>query len=94
MQSKQLIVLALIAPAAGCTSPPPVTAPAECDNQAAQSIVGKAYTTALGEEAKRRTHAQRVRVVRPGEMVTMDFDSRRLTIDLDAQGKVVRARCS
>jgi hypothetical protein len=74
--------------------PPPVFAPGECDAQSAQFIVGKPYNTPLGEEARQRARAERVRAVRPGDMITMEFDARRLTIDLDAQGVVVRARCS
>ena len=74
--------------------PPPVFAPGECDAQNVQSIVGETYNTPLGEEARQRSRAERVRVVRPGDMVTMEFDARRLTIDLDAQGKVVRVRCT
>ena len=32
-----------------------------------------------------------LRTVRPGEMVTMDFRADRLTVEVDAQGKILRA---
>jgi hypothetical protein len=39
------------------------------------------------------TGATIVRIVRPGEAVTMDYREDRLTLELDAAGKVVSARC-
>ncbi|HUR88403.1 MAG TPA: I78 family peptidase inhibitor [Ramlibacter sp.] len=74
--------------------PPPVFAPGECDAQAAQAFVGKPYNTPLGEQARQSARAERVRAVRPGDMVTQEFDARRLTIDVDGQGNVARVRCS
>ena len=32
-----------------------------------------------------------LRTVRPGEMMTMDFRADRLTVEVDAQGKILRA---
>ena len=100
---QRLLFLPIAAALAACAQqppqvpdapPPPVFAPGECDAQAAQFIVGKPYNTPLGEEARQRARAERVRAVRPGDMITMEFDARRLTIELDAQGVVTRARCS
>jgi len=73
--------------------PPPVIAPGQCNDSAAQYAVGKVIDARLAEELRVRTSAQRVRLVRPGQMVTMEFDAGRLTLDLDANDKVVRARC-
>ena len=102
--ARLLPAAALLAAAAGCTVPlpqpvpealpPPVIVPGECDAQAAQFALGRPYNTPLGEEMRQHAHAERVRALRPGDMVTMEFDARRLTIDLDGEGKIVRARCS
>lgn len=73
--------------------PPPVIAPGECDAQGAQFAVGQAYTTPLGEQARARAGAERLRVLRPGDMATMEFNARRLTIEIDAAGKVATVRC-
>ncbi|MBX6373026.1 MAG: hypothetical protein IRZ13_02175 [Acetobacteraceae bacterium] len=35
----------------------------------------------------------RLRILRPGMMATMDFDSRRLNIHLDQEERVVRLAC-
>lgn len=80
-------------PAVPEAPPPPVFAPGECDSQAAQFAVGQAYDAAKGEEMRRRAGAERLRAVRPGQMVTMEFDARRLTAQLDEQGRVAAARC-
>lgn len=73
--------------------PPPVIAPGECNDDAAQWAVGKVADAKLTEAVRVRANAQRVRVVRPGQMVTMEFDASRLTLNVDAAGKIVRARC-
>ncbi len=85
---------------AGCAQEPPQVPPAppviasgQCDESAAQFAVGKPANGPLAEEARGRSSAQRVRMVHPGQMVTMEFDVTRLTLDVDAAGKVVRARC-
>jgi hypothetical protein len=73
--------------------PPPVFVAEECDGQAAQFALGQPFNGPLGEDARKRTRAERLRVVRPGDMVTMEFDARRLTLELDTQGRVVAERC-
>ena len=73
--------------------PPPVIAPNQCNDAAAQFAVGKPADAKLAEEARVRASALRVRMVHPGQMVTMEFDASRLTIDVDAGGKVVSVRC-
>ena len=94
--------IAALASLAGCAAPPPdvpdappppVFAPGECDAQAAQFAVGQPYNEALGEQARVRSRAERMRALRPGDMTTMEFNARRLTIDVDGAGKVVAARC-
>jgi len=72
---------------------PPVISPGQCNESAAQYAVGRVADAKLAEEVRVRASAQRVRMVRPGQMVTMEFDAGRLTLDIDANGKVVRARC-
>ena len=80
-------------PAVPEAPPPPVFAPGECDGQAALFALGQPYTDALRDKARDASRAERVRVIRPGEMVTMDFDARRLTLVVDDTGRVERARC-
>ena len=64
-----------------------------CDVTDAKELIGQNYDEALAKRAKDMTGTATVRVKRPGEMVTMDYREDRLTLELDAAGKVVSARC-
>jgi len=87
----------------GCTTPAPPpaasgpapAAPAAgiCNTQGAQFAVGKAAGAGLVEEARQRSGAYMARVLRPNQVVTMEFNAQRLNLDVDAAGVVLRARC-
>ena len=64
-----------------------------CDAEDVQSWVGHDLPNDGAGRAREATGSAVVRIVRPGEAVTMDFRADRLTISLDAAGKVVSARC-
>lgn len=91
-------VLAFVALAA-CAQQQPPQPPAPppsssaCNATPAQFAVGQAGTAELGDRAMRAAGAQRYRFLRPGQVVTLEFDSGRLNLDLDAGGKVIRVRC-
>jgi hypothetical protein len=73
--------------------PPPPSAPGSCNAEAAQFAVGQAYGEALADQVRRRSGAALVRTLRPGQIVTLEFSSERLTLDLDGSGRVTRVRC-
>lgn len=82
----------------GTTAVPPAGAGAapvggDCGAQGAQWAVGKMGTAKVVEEARVRAGARMARVLRPGQMITKEFDSQRLNLEVDATGKVVGARC-
>ncbi|QNP48044.1 I78 family peptidase inhibitor [Diaphorobacter aerolatus] len=91
------------APAATTTAPPPSapepigksTAPPGdiCNTQAAQWAVGKTPTVKVTEDARVRSGARMARVLRPGQVVTKEFDQQRLNLEIDAGGKIIAARC-
>ncbi|HEY0333786.1 MAG TPA: I78 family peptidase inhibitor [Stenotrophomonas sp.] len=70
--------------------PPPI---GSCDASQLQSLVGQKVTETLTEQARQDAHATSVRVLEPGQMVTMEFNGERLTLDVDAQHVVTAARC-
>lgn len=72
---------------------PPMNAPGQCNESAAQFAVGQLADAKLAEQARIKAGAQRVRMVRPGQMVTMEYDAGRLTMDVDAAGRVSGVRC-
>jgi hypothetical protein len=64
-----------------------------CDDTKAQGLVGQAGTQDLGARALALTGAARLRWIRPGDAVTMDYRTDRLNIHLDARGRVERLSC-
>jgi hypothetical protein len=90
-------VLAACAQNLPATAPAPVVPPpniaGECKADAAQFAAGQNLSGPLQEDIRVRSHARLVRVIRPGEAVTMDFNAERVNIELDSAGHVVRVRC-
>ena len=82
--------------AASAQSPYPHRSGAEsfvCRNTGLERFVGRQATQQLGREMLTSTGAKVLRWVSPGQMVTMEFRSDRLTIHIDGQGRVQRAAC-
>jgi hypothetical protein len=89
---------------AGCA---PATPPAEevqvpkdqaaeagsCDAAKAQSLVGEQESAAIAEQARQKSGARTVRWLRPGQIVTMEYRNDRLSLQLDAHGKIIAIRC-
>jgi hypothetical protein len=91
---KSLIAaLALSLPACATTPIEEGPAASGCRAEAAAALVGLAATAALGAEALRLSAARRLRWIRPGDMVTMDYSQERLNIHLDPAGRVERLAC-
>lgn len=79
----------------GCASGP-MGAPAVravCDTAAAQFAVGRAFGPELDRELRARSGASVVRVLSPGQAVTMEHNLQRVSLTLDGRGQVVRASC-
>lgn len=106
MKSSSLwLVLIPLAWMAGCASapsassapvaaaPPPTVAAPECNAAGAQFAVGQVATAQLESAAAHRASASTVRSLRPGQVVTMELNSRRLNLDVNAQGRVTAVHC-
>ena len=90
------IVLApLLLAACAQTAQPPAASPSQgtCQAGPAEFAVGQVATPTVVAQAQRRAGAQRARVLRPGQVVTMEFDAGRLNLDVDAGDRVTRVRC-
>ncbi len=99
------IILASIAASVlvGCTTPAPPPAGSvspqagpttgACNAQGAQFAVGKTPGASVVEEARQRSGSYMARVLRPGQVVTMEFNAQRLNLDLNAAGVIIRVRC-
>lgn len=89
-------ITACAAPAPQASQQPVPQPPAQqdsCNATGAQFAVGQSFNTPLAEEARQRAGADTVRALRPNQAVTMEFNGRRLNLDIDAAGTVTRVRC-
>jgi hypothetical protein len=85
----------LLAACAGTPPPSPVppSVGVVCNASRVQFAVGRPLTSNLENEARLRSGAGMVRVIWPGQVVTMEYNERRLNIEVDAAGRVIRVRC-
>lgn len=65
----------------------------ECKSDRGQSMIGRAADDRAIASIRRATHSRTVRVVKPGQPVTMDFRPDRLTVEVDHRNRIVSARC-
>lgn len=86
----------LLLPAAlvlgACATPPPAMT-GQCNADAAQAHVGHPATPEMIEAARRDAGADRVRTLKPGQVVTMEYLAGRLNLHLDADGRIERIAC-
>ena len=66
---------------------------AGCNGAAVQDRIGRLYTAEEQALLRERSGATVLRPVRPGEAISMDFLTHRLTIDLDDHGNITALRC-
>lgn len=82
------------APVSTPASPAPEAPAMTCDADKVQWTLGQLADEALVAKAKMQAGAERMRVIKPGMAVTMDYREDRLNLDVDADNKVTRAYCS
>lgn len=74
--------------------PPPRVADGDaCGAERVQDHIGRAHDAALGEAIRAESGAASMRVVRPGEAVTLDYRADRLNVRLDADGIIAEIVC-
>ena len=81
---------------AACATPAADDAPVasgQCNADAAQKHVGHAASAGMIEAARKDAGADRVRTLRPGQAVTMEYLAGRLNLYLDASGNIERIAC-
>lgn len=98
---KHLTLLAGALLATGCAQQPPAYQPpaappatvGECNAGPAQFAVGRDQNAPLVEEVRQRSGSREARVLRPNQVVTMEFNSQRVNVIVDAANKVAAVRC-
>lgn len=99
----------LLALLAGCSAPqksapakPTVARPigaltappgGRCNPDHAAWATGQPASARVVEQARVRAAARWVRLIHPGEVVSSDFDAARLSLQVDAAGKVKTGTC-
>ncbi|SEM60821.1 Peptidase inhibitor I78 family protein [Sphingomonas gellani] len=63
------------------------------DKSSTGKYVGQPFTAQMGEALRKATGSATLRVVHPGDMVTMNMRPDRLTVRLDAQGRIDSISC-
>jgi starvation-inducible outer membrane lipoprotein len=89
---------ALLISACGSTptsgkAPEPAPVAGRCNAAPAQFDVGRNADAALENEARTRAGAKTVRVLKPNQVVTMEFNAERLSLSVDDAGRVTRVNC-
>ena len=90
-------VVVLLLSVGACTTMPPVDVPRDpatvCVADDASWAIGRAATAEVVERARVDSHSNDVRVIEPGQAVTMDFRADRLNIDDNERGAISGLRC-
>lgn len=72
---------------------PPAPVASRCNAAPAQFAVGRNADAALENDARTRAGAKTVRVLKPNQIVTMEFNAERLNLSVDDAGRVTRVAC-
>lgn len=64
-----------------------------CNAQPAQALIGQNSTARVVEDARVRSGSQLARLLRPGQIVTKEYDPQRLNLEVDGSGRITAARC-
>lgn len=91
---RAIIPLTLAISACAPAQPPEGADPIRvCSPEPLSAMVGQAWSDSMQAEALRLSRARTARVIRPGDMVTMDYRSDRLNVHLTTEGRVDRFDC-
>ncbi|MCX2684566.1 hypothetical protein GIB19_12375 [Pseudomonas sp. ITEM 17296] len=97
-----LATLAVAAVLAGCStggnsagSAPAVPAgnDGRCEASGADFAIGKPGSPDLLEQARKASGSQMARMLKPHDVVTLEYRSERLNLNVDEQGVVTRVNC-
>jgi hypothetical protein len=93
-----LLIAAATCALAGCaTAAPPDGGPYPpkrmCNAEAARAAIGREATPDVVERARIDAGADMARVLRPGQVVTMEYREGRLNIDVNERNAIIGLRC-
>lgn len=95
-----LATLAVAAVLAGCSTggnaaggAAPAGNDGRCEASGADFAIGKPASAELLEQARKASGSQMARILKPHDVVTLEYRSERLNLNVDEQGKVIRVNC-
>jgi hypothetical protein len=65
----------------------------QCDASAVQKLVGERASPVLLDQARRESGADLARILRPGDIVTLEHNTHRLTLTTDESLIIQRINC-
>lgn len=65
----------------------------QCNDGAVQGLVGKQANPELLDQARRESGAAIARILRPGDIVTLEYNAQRLTLSTDDTLVIQRLNC-
>ena len=71
----------------------PGTVAQQCNADAARNVIGQSATADIVEQARKAAGAAIARVLKPGQVVTMEYRGDRLDLDVDDANVVTGVRC-
>lgn len=77
----------------GSSSTPSGSARKTCDAGALQSQIGQKATQSVLEDLRTRSGAATARILRPGQLVTMEYNDTRLNLIVDDKDVMTAIRC-
>ena len=64
-----------------------------CDAQPVQNQVGQKYSESLNSDLQSGANANQLRVLKPGELMTMEYNPTRLNVIIEKDGSISALRC-
>ncbi|QDD64337.1 hypothetical protein EJD96_09245 [Herbaspirillum seropedicae] len=80
-------------PQATAAADPADAAASQCDAGKVQRWIGEDLSGYVERQAAAESGAQETRVLKPGDVATMDFNPRRLNIHVDPGGVIIKLAC-
>ena len=90
---KRLILIGFLTTACTPVTPLPGPPQGRCVTGALGNMVGRVATPMLVNRAQHRARASMARVLRPGQVVTMEYREGRLNVNVDGANRVKSFSC-
>lgn len=71
----------------------PVANDGRCDSSGADFTLGKVASAELLEQARKASGSQAARILKPHDVMTLEYRSERLNLNVDDKGVVTRVNC-